>query len=154
MPPYFVRSIEAGIIAHFETSDTKSVLPILLCNIPGNAGNELTPEITDRFADLDNVVGIKESSRNRNTFQATLNRAGDRIRVFCSPSSVPGVPAALAGADGTIDCFPNVWAPGCLDPWHMARAGQRADARELQRTGPALTELLITAAEPDLSFRS
>ena len=144
LPPYFVRCTNAEIIAHFETIDAKSVLPILLYNIPGNTGNELTPEITDRLADLDNVVGIKESSGNWNTFQGTLNRAGDRIRVFCGPSSVLGVPAALAGADGTIDCFSNVWAPGCLDLWHMAKAGQVDDARALQRTGVAMTELFTT----------
>ncbi|MDU8944219.1 dihydrodipicolinate synthase family protein [Ovoidimarina sediminis] len=144
MPPYFVRSTEAEIIAHFETIDAKSVLPILLYNIPGNAGNELTPEITDRLADLDKVVGIKESSGNWNTFQSTLNRAGDRIRVFCGPSSVFGVPAVLAGADGTIDCFPNVWAPGCLDLWHLTNAGRVSEAWALQRLGIEMTELFTS----------
>ncbi len=144
MPPYFVQSTETEIIAHFEAIDAKSVLPILLYNIPGNAGNALTPEITGRLADLDNVVGIKESSGDWNTFQGTLNRASDRIRVFCGPSSVFGVPAALAGADGTIDCFPNVWAPGCLDLWHAAKVGRMDEAWALQRTGIEMTELFTT----------
>lgn len=144
MPPYFVRSTEAEIIAHFEAIDAKSALPILLYNIPGNAGNELTPDITDRLADLDNVVGIKESSGNWNTFQGTLNRAQDRILVFCGPSSVFGVPAILAGTDGTIDCFPNVWTPGCLDLWHMTEAGRMAEAWALQKTGIEMTELFTT----------
>jgi 4-hydroxy-tetrahydrodipicolinate synthase len=144
MPPYFVRSTEAEIIAHFEAVDAGSVLPILLYNIPGNAGNELTPTITDRLADLDNVVGIKESSGNWNTFQGTLNAAADRIRVFCGPSSVFGVPATLAGADGLIDCFPNVWAPGCLDLWHTTKAGRMADAWALQKTGIAMTDLFTS----------
>ena len=144
MPPYFVRSTEAEIVAHFEAIDAKAALPILLYNIPGNAGNELTPGITDRLADLDNVVGIKESSGNWNAFQGTLNIASDRIRVFCGPSSVFGVPAVLAGADGTIDCFPNVWAPGCLDLWHMTKAGRLEEAWTLQRTGIEMTELFTT----------
>ena len=144
MPPYFVRSTDAEIIAHFEAVDAGSVLPILLYNIPGNAGNELTPGITDNLADLENVVGIKESSGNWNTFQATLNVAVERIRVFCGPSSVFGVPATLAGADGTIDCFPNVWAPGCLDLWTMTRAGRMAEAWALQKTGIELTELFTS----------
>ena len=144
MPPYFVRATEAEIIAHFEAIDAKSVLPILLYNIPGNAGNELTPEITGRLADLDHVVGIKESSGDWNTFQGTLNAAGDRIRVFCGPSSVFGVPATLAGADGLIDCFPNVWAPGCLDLWHTTKAGRMDEAWALQRLGIEMTELFTT----------
>ena len=68
----------------------------------------------------------------------------DRIRVFCGPSSAFGVPATLAGADGLIDCFPNVWAPGCLDLWHAVRAGRTDEAWSLQRTGIALTELFTS----------
>ena len=112
------------MIAHFEAVNDASVLPIVLYNIPGNAGNAITPDLADQLADLDKVVAIKESSGNWNNFHATLIAVKDRIRVFCGPSSVFGVPATLAGADGLIDCFPNVWAPGCLDLWHKTKAGR------------------------------
>ena len=90
------------------------------------------------------MVAIKESSGNWTNFHDTLNRVHDRIRVFCGPSSVFGVAATLAGADGLIDCFPNVWAPGCLDLWHATKAGRMDEAWELQRTGIAMTELFTT----------
>ena len=144
MPPCFARLTETEIIAHFEAIDAKSVLPILLCNIPGNAGHALTPEITGRLADLDNVAAIKESGGDRNTLQGTLNGAGDRIRAFCGPTSVFGLPAALAGADGTIDCLPSVWTPGCLELWRAAKAGRMDEAWALQRTGMELTEPFTT----------
>lgn len=144
MPPYFARVTDAEIIAHFEAIADRSVLPVVLYNIPGNAGNAITPAIADRLADLDKVVAIKESSGDWNNFQATLNRVKDRIRVFCGPSSIFGVPATLAGADGLIDCFPNVWAPGCLDLWHKTKAGDMEAAWALQETGIALTELFTT----------
>src|SRR5690606_12153049 len=114
MPPYFAHLTPAEIIAHFEAIDRQAVLPIVLYNIPGNAGNALTPALVDRLADLDHVVAVKESSGNWTNFHDTLLRVKSRIRVYCGPSSVFGVPAVLAGADGLIDCFPNVWAPGCL----------------------------------------
>jgi len=144
MPPYFARVTEAEIISHFEAIAEQSALPIVLYNIPGNAGNAITPLAADRLADLDKVVAIKESSGDWNNFHATLNRVKDRIRVFCGPSSIFGVPATLAGADGLIDCFPNVWAPGCLDLWHKTQAGGLEDAWALQQTGIALTELFTT----------
>ncbi len=144
MPPYFAHLTKAEIIAHFETVNAASVLPILLYNIPGNAGNALTPEIVDRLAALDKVVGVKESSGNWTNFHTTLNTVKDRLRVFCGPSSVYGVAAVLAGADGLIDCFPNVWAPGCLDLWHATRAGRMDEAWGLQQTGIALTELFTS----------
>ena len=144
MPPCFAWSTETEIIAHFEAIDANSVMQILLCNIPGNSGNALAPGITGRPADLDNVAGIKESSGDRNTLQGTQNRAGDRIRVFCGPTSVFGSPAALAGADGTIDCFPDVWAPECLDLWRAAKVDRMDEAWALQWTGMEMAEPFTT----------
>ena len=144
LPPYFVHLGDNELIRHFETIDSQSVLPLVLYNIPGNAGNAIGPALTDRLADLDRVVAIKESGGDWTSFHDTLLRVRDRIRVFCGPSSVFGVAATLAGADGLIDCFPNVWAPGCLDLWHATRAGRMREAWSLQRTGLALTELFTT----------
>lgn len=141
LPPFFAQLTDAEIIAHYETINAASVLPIILYNIPGNAGNALTPAIVDRLADLDQVVAIKESSGNWTNFHDTLLRVHSRIRVFCGPSSVFGVAAVLAGADGLIDCFPNVWAPGCLDLWYATREGRMQEAWALQRTGMELTAL-------------
>lgn len=144
MPPYFARVTDAEMMAHFEAIADRSVLPVVLYNIPGNAGNVISPALADRLADLDMVVAIKESSGDWNNFHATLNRVKDRIRVFCGPSSIFGVPATLAGADGLIDCFPNVWTPGCLDLWHNTKAGDMEAAWAHQQTGIALTELFTT----------
>ncbi len=144
LPPFFARVTDAELIRHFEAICERSALPVVLYNIPGNAGNAITPAIADRLADLDPVVAIKESSGDWNNFQSTLNTVADRIRVFCGPSSVFGVPATLAGADGLIDCFPNVWAPGCLDLWYKAKSGDFDAAWRLQRKGIALTQLFTT----------
>ncbi|MBT8424246.1 MAG: dihydrodipicolinate synthase family protein, partial [Silicimonas sp.] len=144
LPPYFAHLTLTEMVAHFEAINDASVLPIVLYNIPGNAGNAITPDLADRLADLDKVVAIKESSGDWTNFHATLIAAKDRIRVFCGPSSVFGVPATLAGADGLIDCFPNVWAPGCLDLWHKTQAGRTDEAWALQRTGIALTDLFTS----------
>lgn len=143
LPPYFAHLTTSELIAHYEAVNAKTALPIVLYNIPGNAGNAITPDVADILADLDNVVAIKESSGSWGNFHATLIRVKDRIRVFCGPSSAYGVPATLAGADGLIDCFPNVWT-GCLDIWEVTRAGRPDDAWALQATGIALTELFTS----------
>lgn len=142
LPPYFTHLTEAEMIAHFEAVADKSRLPIALYNIPGNAGNAITPSLADRLADLDPVVAIKESSGNWANFHRTLVAVKDRIRVFCGPSSAFGVAASLAGADGHIDCFPNVWAD-CLQLWHATAAGRMDEAWALQATGMAMTDLFI-----------
>jgi 4-hydroxy-tetrahydrodipicolinate synthase len=53
--------------------------------------------------------------------------------------------AALnAGADGFIDCFPNVWLPGAYDLLRAVEGGHLEEARSLQATGRRLTELFTS----------
>lgn len=143
LPPYFAHLTDREVIRHYETVAAKAPLPIMLYNIPGNAGNALTPEIVDVLADLDPVVAIKESSGDWINFQKTLNVCRDRIKVFCGPSSTIGVPAMLAGCDGLIDCFPNVWT-GCIDMWSLVQSGKIDKAWEYQACAQALTDLFVS----------
>lgn len=144
LPPYFIHLSDEEIFAHFLEIDTAVTFPIVLYNIPGNAINAITPELAVRLATLENVVAIKESSGDWNNFYTTLLAVKDTLRVFCGPSSIYGVPAVAAGADGFIDCFPNVWLPGALDMYHAAKAGQLDKANELQETGRRLTDLFTS----------
>ncbi|MBY6146922.1 dihydrodipicolinate synthase family protein [Mameliella alba] len=143
MPPFFAHLSRDEIIAHFRAIDAAAPLPVMLYNIPGNAGNALTPDIVDELADLENVVAIKESSGDWLNFHRTLACASDRIRVFCGPSSTIGVPAMLAKCDGLVDCFPNVWT-ALLDVWPMIQRGEFEQAWSLQTRAQELTNLFIT----------
>jgi dihydrodipicolinate synthase/N-acetylneuraminate lyase len=144
LPPYFVKLSDDEIFAHYEAISRAVDGPVMLYNIPGNAVNALTPALVTRLADLDTVVAVKESSGDWNNYYATAIAVQDRLRVFCGPSSVFGVPAVLAGADGTVDCFPNMWAPGGLDLFHAPRAGRIEEANRLQELGVKLTTLFTT----------
>ena len=144
LPPYFVKLTEDDIFHHYEEVCAACSIPIMLYNIPGNAVNAITPTLAGRLADLDQVVAIKESSGDWNNFYATLLEVKKRIRVFCGPSSLYGAPAVSIGADGTIDCFPNVWAPGCMDLYYSAQDGRTVESQDLQATGQKLTKLFTT----------
>lgn len=144
LPPWFVELTEAEILRHFERLSAAVSLPIMLYNIPQFGNNALTPAIASRLAELDTVVAIKESAGDWVNFHATLMAVRDRLRVFCGPSTVYGVPAHAAGADGFVDCFPNVWRPGGLDLWHAAAAGDLDRARALQEMGMKLTRLFTS----------
>lgn len=144
LPPYFVKLTEDEIFAHYRDVVSRTKVPILLYNIPGNAVNWLTPNLISRLADLDTVVAIKESSGDWNNFYATLIKVADRIRVFCGPSAIYGAPAIELGADGFVDCFPNVWAEGGRPLFDAAKNGNKARAAELQKVGRLLSDLLTS----------
>lgn len=144
VPPYFVKLTDDEIVAHYRDVCAASGLPVVLYNIPGNAVNALTPVLASRLADLDTVVAIKESSGDWNNYYGTFLAVRDRLRVFCGPSSVFGVPAVELGADGTIDCFPNVWRKGGLDLYFAPARGEKARAAAVQALGRALTDLFTS----------
>jgi len=141
LPPYFVKLTDDEIFAHYRDVSDRVGLPILLYNITGNAVNALSPELVVRLATLDRVVAVKESSGDWNNYYATFLAVRDRLRVFCGPSSIFGVPAVELGADGTIDCFPNMWTPGGLELYSSVARGDRAEAARLQALGRRLTDL-------------
>lgn len=143
LPPYFAMVTDDEIVAHFKAINAASSLPIVLYNIPACAVNAISPEVASRCAEFDKVVAIKESSGDWSIFEETLDRVGDRIKVFCGPSSVFGVKATQAGADGLIDCFPNVWTD-CLDIWKETRTGTADRAGRLQRVGKRMTDLFTS----------
>ncbi len=144
LPPYFVKLTDDEIFAHFADVSAAVGLPIVLYNIPGNAVNALSPALVSRLADIDRVVAVKESSGDWNNFYGTHLAVHQRIRVFCGPSSIFGVPAVQLGADGVIDCFPNVWSPGGLDLYYAAARGETEKATQLQALGRRLTDLFTS----------
>lgn len=144
VPPYFVMLTDDEIFAHFADVNEQIGIPVALYNIPGNAVNGLSPELVARLGTLDRIVAIKESSGDWNNYYATYLAVHESMRVFCGPSSLFGVPAVNLGADGTIDCFPNVWSPGGLDLYFKAKDGSEKEASELQEVGCALTALFVS----------
>jgi 4-hydroxy-tetrahydrodipicolinate synthase len=144
LPPYFVKLTDDEIFAHYRDVVSQTRVPILLYNIPGNAVNALSPGLVRRLADLDTIVAVKESSGDWNNFYATLITVADKLRVFCGPSSIFGAPAVELGAEGFIDCFPNVWTDGGRPLYEAAKNGDRKRAAELQKIGLQLTDLFTS----------
>lgn len=141
LPPYFVKLTDDEIFAHYSDVNVRIGLPVTVYNIPGNAVNALTPVLVARLAELDRVVAVKESSGDWNNYYGTFLAVHDRLRVFCGPSSVFGVPAVSLGADGTVDCFPNMWPVGGLDLYFAVKNGDAQKAAEVQALGRKLTDL-------------
>jgi 4-hydroxy-tetrahydrodipicolinate synthase len=141
LPPYFVKLTDDEIFRHYEDATAGAGLPVVLYNIPGNAVNALSPALVKRLGRLDRVVAVKESSGDWNNYYSTFLAVKDTLRVFCGPSSVFGVPAVELGADGVIDCFPNMWPKDGLELYFAPKRGDSAKAAEVQAMGRRLTDL-------------
>ncbi len=62
--PYYNKPPQEGIFQHFKAIAEASPLPIILYNVPGRTGSNITAQTTLRLASIKNIVGIKEASGN------------------------------------------------------------------------------------------
>ncbi|MBP5972166.1 4-hydroxy-tetrahydrodipicolinate synthase [Brasilonema sp. CT11] len=63
--PYYNKPPQAGLYQHFAAiAQATPDLPLLLYNVPGRTGQNLQPETVARLAEIDNIIGIKESTGN------------------------------------------------------------------------------------------
>jgi 4-hydroxy-tetrahydrodipicolinate synthase len=62
--PYYNKPPQEGIFQHFKAIAEASPLPIILYNVPGRTGSNISAQTTLRLASLKNVIGIKEASGN------------------------------------------------------------------------------------------
>ena len=94
--PSFAAASQQELYDHYRAVAKAVELPIVLYNIPARTGNALAPETVARLSQIENIVGVKDSSGNWDNMQAYLD--GTRTSGF----------AVLSGNDGLIlDCLKN-----------------------------------------------
>ena len=105
--PYYNRPDQRGLIAHFRTLAGETYLPIIIYNIPQRSAVKLEPQSMADLAQVDNIVGIKESSPQLGVLVDLIAQVGDRVSVFSGEDTF-GFPALCLGADGWIAAVGNV----------------------------------------------
>ena len=108
--PYYNKPSQEGLFAHYKALAAASVKPIILYNVPGRTGKNMTAETTLRLAALDNIAGIKEASGDMAQCMEILrDRPVDFLVV--SGDDALALPQMACGMDGVIsvaaNCFPK-----------------------------------------------
>ena len=129
--PYYNRPSQEGLARHFEAIAEAVQLPVLLYNVPGRTGVDMTNDTVARLAAHPNIVGIKDAT-------------GDLARVSWMRANIGGQFDLISGDDpsylgyhahggvGVISVTSNV-APEAMVALHeAAAAGDYATARDWQ----------------------
>ncbi len=129
--PYYNRPSQAGLALHFEAIAGAVQLPVLLYNVPGRTGVDMSNETVARLAAHPNIVGIKDATGD-------LSRVGWMRANFGGPFDLISGddPSYLGyhaqGGVGVISVTSNV-APEAMVALHeAAAAGDYATARDWQ----------------------
>jgi len=109
--PYYNKPSQEGIFQHYKAIANATSKPILLYNVPGRTGSNITAETTIRLAnEVDNIHGIKEASGNMNQCMQILRDKPQEFLVVSGDDNL-ALAQIACGMRGVIsvaaNCFPK-----------------------------------------------
>jgi len=106
--PYYNKPIQKGIVAHFKQVASYTDLPIILYNVPGRTGSNMSVETTLELAELPNVVAVKEASGNMEQIMDIIRLRKPGFGALSGDDNLT-MPLIAAGADGVISVVANAF---------------------------------------------
>jgi 4-hydroxy-tetrahydrodipicolinate synthase len=108
--PYYNKPSQEGIFQHYKAIAGASSKPILLYNVPGRTGSNITAETTIRLAnEVDNIHGIKEASGNMNQCMQILRDKPQEFLVVSGDDNL-ALAQIACGMRGVISVAANCFA--------------------------------------------
>ena len=105
--PYYNKTNNKGLIKHFESINNEVNTPIILYNVPGRTGVNITPTLLNELSTLSNVVAIKEASGNISQVAEMQALCGDKIDIY-SGNDDQVIPIMSLGGIGVISVLSNI----------------------------------------------
>lgn len=129
--PYYNKPTKAGLLAHFKAIANSTDLPIILYNVPGRTGANVTADTTLAIAkEVPQVVGVKEASGNIVQMMEIVKNAPAYFSVL-SGDDVFTLPLIAAGGHGCISVVCNEVPKKFSDMVHFAQHKDFDSARKL-----------------------
>jgi len=112
-PPFYFDMTQNELIRYYEMVAQSSKLPLLLYNAPQYTRKELEPETVVKLSRHDNIIGIKDSSGNKEYLQKLLNdRTDEDFSIFIGPELLLGEyiqKGCNGGVNGGANIFPKLY---------------------------------------------
>ncbi len=105
--PYYNKTTQKGLIAHFTAIADAVNIPIILYNIPGRTGMNMEVSTIKELANHKNIVAVKEASGNISYAAKLIAECGDMIDVYSGNDDMI-VPLMSLGAKGVISVLSHV----------------------------------------------
>jgi 4-hydroxy-tetrahydrodipicolinate synthase len=130
LPPPYVIPTERELIAHV-SAVAEVGLPLMLYNNPTRTGVNLDARLLGKLTAIDQVVALKESSRDVAQFAMTLRAHRDRLAIFTGFESHV-LPSMTRGGVGVVAMAPNVMGAEAVGLWRAAKSGNWTVANRVQ----------------------
>ena len=105
--PYYNKASDEGLISHFEKIANETDKPIILYNVPGRTGCNISLPVYRRLSKHENIVAVKEASGNLSSIARIIAECGDDLDVY-SGDDLLTLPLLSLGAAGVISVASNI----------------------------------------------
>ena len=123
--PYYNKPTQAGLVAHYEAIALATELPLIVYNIPGRTASNILPGTLAQLAQIEYVVGVKESCGDIDQIAHVVAQCPDDFDVLSGDDAL-ALPLMAVGGQGVISTSSNV-AP--VQMIEMVRAFRSGDAK-------------------------
>jgi 4-hydroxy-tetrahydrodipicolinate synthase len=146
--PYYNKPTQEGIYRHYEILAQASQLPIILYNVPGRTGSNMTAATTLRLAhDFENIVAVKEASGNMEQVMEIIKNRPDGFLVISGDDNLT-YPMITLGGDGVISVSGQAYPRLFSDMVRNALQGKFTEARKAHYSLFTFTQMLFAEGNP------
>ena len=133
LPPHYYKGAmkDEILFKYFSDVADKSPVPVMLYNMPGNTGINLTSALIARLSKHPNIAGIKDTGGNIVQIAETVRDTADDFSVFAGNTGYL-MPALAVGARGATLALANILPQECCQLVSLVKENCIAEARELQ----------------------
>jgi 4-hydroxy-tetrahydrodipicolinate synthase len=145
--PYYNKPPQDGLYAHFRAVAEATRAPIVVYNVPGRTGVNLTPATLAQLSELPEIVAVKDATADLRVAASNLALCGDRL-TYLSGDDFTTLAYLGVGGHGAISVTGNV-APALMSQMiHAALEGDWSTAQRLNLALLPLHEALFETSNP------
>ncbi|MFR6021984.1 MAG: 4-hydroxy-tetrahydrodipicolinate synthase [Clostridia bacterium] len=145
--PYYNKTTQRGLIAHYKSIAESVSLPIILYNVPSRTGVNIEPKTCFELSKVDNIVAIKEASGNISQVAQISNLCGDNLYIY-SGNDDQIIPICSLGGIGVISVLANIKPTFVHDMVYDFLDGNIDKARKMQLNVLPLINSLFSEVNP------
>ena len=146
--PYYNKPSQEGIYQHYKAIAQASTLPIILYNVPGRTGVNMTAQTTLRLArEFENIIGIKEAAGNITQMDDIIKNKPEDFMVISGDDGIT-FPLITLGAVGVISVIGNAFPKEFSKMVRLALEGDFQRALLIHHRFTELFSLLFVDGNP------
>ena len=145
--PYYNKTTQRGLIAHYTAIADAINIPVIIYNVPGRTGLNITPDTLKVLAKHKNICAVKEASGNISQVVEIGTFCNDDF-VMYSGNDDQVVPLLSVGGVGVISVLANIIPQEMHDMVESYLSGDIKKAMELQLKTKALNDAMFIEVNP------